>query len=441
MKSGFLPRRPENSLLTRFISVAAAGWRHFSVSLVIVILRVVTLVGKFALTFFIVQYIGLEAVGVYGLVTAASSLLPILFGSGMSSIVNRHIVDMPLKEALPHMATLMTYNVLIYAILVPLLVLAATIGLVDAKPHQALLIGLVLLSEHIGIDVHGQLIARHRIHSAHIVLFLRAGAWIPLYIVVGWQIPPYRTLDAMFLSWFVGSLIAWGVLAAYLLQERRWRYLSLNWPWLWESMRRGRPFFVSDITECGSLYLDRFVISLCLGLEMTGVYTFFWSLTNAINGLLHMSIVQTHVSRLIAARKQKEYEAFRVLATNLQKEAWVVSLLMAASLGAVLPWFVGYFHRPLLELNLWALAVMMPTAVIRTGADAMGAILYALNLDRTQAVIAAWSFVTSVLLIGCGAWVAGFAGVVWAYLGVSLTVLSLRARHMRPTSWRHVASV
>jgi len=105
---------------------------------------------------------------------------------------------------------------------------------------------------------------------------------------------------------------------------------------------------------------------------------------------------------------------------------------MAVGLWILFPYLTTYLHRPLLNANIWAFLVMLLATLVRLGADALNAVLYAMSLDRVMATIALTGIGGSALFNLAGAHYFGFGGVVWAYLASAALVLALRIGYVRP---------
>src|SRR5690349_5620175 len=61
-------------------------------------LRLASLAGKFGLSLYIVRYLSLDDLGLYGLVFSASMIAVVLYGGRIDHDLARKIVDMPADE-------------------------------------------------------------------------------------------------------------------------------------------------------------------------------------------------------------------------------------------------------------------------------------------------------------------------------------------------------
>src|SRR5690349_17431464 len=79
--------------------------------LVLVGLRGTITVAKFALTIYTARYLGLTDLGIYGLTVGASTLVPALFGFGLTDLIGRRVSALPLAEAMPFVVTRLSITV------------------------------------------------------------------------------------------------------------------------------------------------------------------------------------------------------------------------------------------------------------------------------------------------------------------------------------------
>ena len=147
------------------------------------------------------------------------------------------------------------------------------------------------------------------------------------------------------------------------------------------------PRYIKDVSGTISAFIDRFLISLFLGLELTGVYTLFWSIANVVHSLAVFSVLQTHIARLVTAG-QGDVAAFRELERRLQLETGAWAVIIAIAAGAVTPSVVAFLDRPPLEANLAVFWFILAATLMRIAADGYGFVIYALHQDRAIAVIA-----------------------------------------------------
>jgi O-antigen/teichoic acid export membrane protein len=255
-------------------------------------------------------------------------------------------------------------------------------------------------------------------------MFLRGGLWPLPVIAWGMLDPAARTLDCVLLGWIGGLVLLWLVLAICVARGGRWRCIAFRWRWLISGIRPSVPFYVKDIAAAASLHLDRFLISAFLGLELTGVYTLFWSITNVVHNLAVYSVVHPQIRNLIAAHGNADDIAFQSAERKIMIEAacWTGALALGAAVVA--PFLFPMLGRPALQDNMAAFLLILLATLMRIGADCYGFMLLALHRDHAIAVIsiagAVMSAVLNVVLIP----LFGMSGAALAYLltGASLMI-------------------
>jgi O-antigen/teichoic acid export membrane protein len=402
--------------------------------LALMAMRMANTAAKFLLTIYTARYLGLAELGIFGLLIGATTILPAVLGLGTTDWVMRHIVSMPRDEALASIATRLALPTLLHMIIQPVLWLANDL-LGGPVPWPLLLAGgLVLFLDHVASDACDLLIGRGRILLTNILLFMRAGLWPPVFIVLAAFDPSARTLLALLLCWLGAELLVWLVLAAHLLARERWRAVGIRLPWIISGVRASVPFYIKDLTGSASLYLDRFVLSLFLNLELVGAYTLFWSIANVLQNLTVYSVIQPKLRGLIQSAQQTDQTPFRALERKLQIEGaiWIACLAVVASV--VIVFLVPLLNRPLLQDNLYVFWIILGATALRAGADSYGFAMLALRKDRAIALASVSGAVASVVLNLALIPTLGLAGAAIAYLVTSGGLLLLRYRITRTSA-------
>lgn len=405
--------------------------RRLAQPLVLMALRMANTASKFLLTLYTARYLGLADLGVYGLLVGATTLIPAVLGLGTTDWVMRHLVTMPRDEAIASIATRLSLPTLLHVVGQPI-VWIANYALGAPVPWPLLITcGLVLFLEHIASDTNDLLVGRGRIMLANILFFMRAGLWPPVVIVWGLIDPSARTLECLLLGWLGALVLVWITLAAHLLSQKRWRAVGLRLPWIASGVRASIPFYIKDLTGAASLYLDRFVLSLFLGLELTGVYTLFWSIANVLHNLTVFSVIQPKLPKLIEAGQAADPTAFRALERKLQIEAgtWIAALAIGASVAlfGLLP----FLERPALYDHLSIFWIVLAATALRAAADGYGFVLLALHRDTAIAVVSVAGAVASVALNVALIPLLGITGAALAYVLTSAGMLAARYRVTR----------
>ncbi len=395
-------------------------------------LRSMTLLAKFALTLFITRFLGLEAMGLYGLILGAAALAPFVFGFGLYSLLNRHIVDMPLHQAMPSIMARFTLTSVIYAVLLPT-TLAANQAMGSPLPMTvALLAAVIVFFEHLGIDAHGVLTSRHRPNLATVLFFVRSGLWMFIYMALALFIEPLRHFEMMLYFWLGGSGLTLLVLVALLIAKGRYRMISFDFGWIKESVPKGRYMYLFEVGNIGGQFIDRFFITFLLGLEAAGIYVFFWSLSNAAYNLVYFSVVQPNNPHVIGAAKKGDQGAFRKAVFTQQKAGMIWGGLCCLAVLAAAPVLIDILDKPAIADHFWIIALLLPAALIRLGADTLQNAIYAKGKDKVMGLICLVSLLSSAVFLCILTPLWGLLGASIAALATNLTLLGMRVLNALP---------
>jgi O-antigen/teichoic acid export membrane protein len=261
-------------------------------------------------------------------------------------------------------------------------------------------------------------------------MFLRGGIWPPVIIVLGLIDPALRSLEVVLIGWLGGLALTWGLVGVLLASEARWRYLGLRLRWLAASFRPSLPFLIKEMSGVTALYLDRFLVSIFLGLELTGAYTFFWSIANLAQSLVH-GLIQTHLPDLAGADRRHDRAGFARFEKRLHFETAIWSALLIGIAAVAIPLLLPFIGRPLLAEYLPVFWLIMFGALVHCAANALDFVLFAMHRDKAIAVISAAAAITSA---ACNLVLVPFAGLAGAALTYVLTgiVEAILALKLRP---------
>jgi O-antigen/teichoic acid export membrane protein len=397
--------------------------------LLLVGLRGGNAIAKFALTLYIARYLQLADLGLYGLLVGASTMLPALLGFGLTDWTSRLIVTLSRGDAIPYVTTRLGFSLALHLVGQPLAWFANYALGAPVPWHLVLLLGAILVLEHLATDLYFLLVARARAQLAAVTMFLRGGIWPPVIIALGLIDPGLRNLEAVLIGWLGGLALSWAVVGVLLASEARWRHLRLRLSWLAASFRPSMPFLVKEMSGVTALYLDRFLVSIFLGLELTGVYTFFWSIANLAQSLVY-GLIQTHLPDLAGAERRHDRVGFARFEKRLHFETAIWSALLLGIAAVAIPLLLPFIGRPLLEEYLPVLWLIMFGALVHCAANALDFVLFATHRDKAIALISIGAAITSA---ACNLVLVPFTGLVGAALtyvltGIVETTLALKLR-------------
>ena len=284
-----MPRLPRRSF--RSVRALSAG----------VLLRGASLGGRLLLLLAIARYLTLADVGAFGIFSAAVVTAVLVLGLDFHAYSSREIAGADARTRVRLIANQWSFHAVSYCVLLPAAALAAAAGLV---PRHLLLWWLgVLVAEHVATELYRLLIVLRHPTAANVALFLRAAAWgiaaAGLFVVA----PQSRSLTTVWIAWLLGAGSS-VLLAAWTLRYLPWkeaRPVTFDTAWLTRGAVVMLPFLVASLSLKVVEYSDRFFLSGFVAPEAVGQFTFLASLANALQALVHSSVVAMYLPRLLRA--------------------------------------------------------------------------------------------------------------------------------------------
>ncbi|HVX77462.1 MAG TPA: hypothetical protein VHB49_15120 [Bradyrhizobium sp.] len=400
-------------------------------SLTIMGLRGLSLAAKFALTLFIAKFIGLETLGVYGLVAGAAVMFPIVASLGLIRVLSRNAVSQRLDEVTRMLHRYWGIQAAVYA-LVSFVVISVGFYL-DQIALASIVLAIVFL-EHVNGDLFILLNHLLRPCLANVLMFFRTGGWIYVYMVFAFLFPALRDLHALLTFWIGGGLLA---IAGFALAAREWPWLHAtpgvgHKEWFLHHFKASRILYVNDIANTVAQYTDRYLVSLFMGLEFTGVYVLFWSIGNALSNLVDTGIVQISGPRLINAHARQDrtyWSVFRLLLV----ETVAISIVLAICTGVLVKVAVPYLNRPLVADWIGVLWLVLLGFVLRMAYEVQGTVFYSRYKDTftlfSGLFVIALSVFANVILIPPFSLYGAASAIIVSY------VAGIVARHIMITSY------
>jgi O-antigen/teichoic acid export membrane protein len=230
------------------------------------------------------------------------------------------------------------------------------------------------------------------------------------------------------------------ILLGLLMRGGRWRHVRPQWGLFLPQLSGSRALYVKDVSGTFSIFFDRFIISAFLGLELTGVYTFFWSITNVVHSLALVGMLLSQLPSLLAAGRKADKTEFHAVERSLQIEIGAWTLLLSLGVAVATPLLLPYLGRPLLENYLFVFWMILFATILRVAADGYGYALLALNRDTEIAIIAFFGAIASAVLNAILTPLAGLWGAATSYVITAAGLLAIRYYLTRPQIYGRISS-
>ncbi len=346
-------------------------------------IRGTSLVVKFILTLYIARFLDFEALGIYGLITAASIIIPSFLGLSLMYIQARHAVTQSLHKIIEGLHYYGRYLFYIYSILLCFTVIG---GAVTETQFLALLLFLFIFLEHLNQDFYGLLLNLSKPMAANVLHFLRAASWAIIYMIVAFFYPAFRNIESLLIGGVIGSFSA---LIGFFWVTRNWPWLSPKniqsisfKKWIFLNFKEARLIYLNNIITTFSSYLNHFLITAFLNIELTGIYVFFSQAISAMLNLIRTGIIQISKPKLVRAYKEQP-EQYNSFLHSCFKQTLLTSILFALFACPFMYIIVHYFlNRPLAEEWLPLFWLMCITMIIASSREVANLAFYSRYMDN-----------------------------------------------------------
>ena len=355
------------------------------VDLMVMAMRASVMGCKFGLTLFIARYLDLSSLGLYGLAAGAIAAVPIVVNLGMNHLLMRDAVTASTSEMIDSMRHYWCFVVLAYTVLLTITTLATVLF---GTPPLWILIVAVIMFEHVGNDIFYLLSSLQRHVWANAIGFIRGAAWILFYVPLAIWDASFRSLPYLFGFWLVGGVASVGLFA----------FLSRSWPWLasfsrpfrrsviTDAIRKSFLMLLSDLGFITSQYIDRYLITLFLGLKVAGIYFLFWTVGSSATTFLALVLQQKQRPSLISAYRTSGPSAHRQLAWRFLQTTALTTAALSTAVGFTFQVLLPWVAQPALVAQWSAFWLIVAGLAVRYMADFGVLALFTAHLDRLTTV-------------------------------------------------------
>lgn len=314
-------------------------------------LRAFTLLGKFLLIFFISRFLSPADVGLYGLVVATISYTLYFIGFDFYTFSTRDLLKQEKGRWGQLLKSQGAFFLIMYCIILPLNLF---LFVFDFLPWTVLAWFFILLVlEHINQELGRFLVIISEQTTASIVLFLRSGAWCIVAIVLFILFPSLRSLDMVFISWFVGSFLAsfFGIFkCTRKLDVSGWKE-RIDWGWIKQGLKIVIPFLLGTLALRGIYTIDRFWFEYLVSRDTLGAYILFMGICSALMSFLDAGVFMYSYPILIKKHYEHDSEGFYKELKKLTTLTISLSLFFILGTFIVLPYLLEWIDNPIYSEN------------------------------------------------------------------------------------------
>ena len=266
---------------------------------------------------------------------------------------------------------------------------------------------------------------------------MQGASWIYLYIVLAFFLPELRTLETILLFWSIGGAATFSI-ALYLTRSWPWQEAfkkPIKWSWYRDTVKKARHIYVADVVTVVALYMDRYLITIFLGLKITGVYILFAQVESAIVNLVTSGVIQVYAPKLIEASKEKDIPKFKEIFQNCAVRVWGSTALLGILSSIVLPLLIRLTDKPDAIHYLPVFWFMMAALLAKMTVYLARSAFYPMRMDKESLQVSvAAMFTTAISLTLCLNFF-GIYGIVVSTLIVSTLVIAITGTMLRKTRY------
>jgi O-antigen/teichoic acid export membrane protein len=356
----------------------------------LMVMRGFLLIVKFLLTLFITHYLDFKSLGIFGLLSAAGIMAPSILGFGIMYNISRHAVTKIFSEITADIKFYGKFVSLLYAIL---LMICFVYGIVYNQLSLTILGIFIIFCEHINGEFYALFLNLSKPFFANLVHFVRSALWAVFYMVGAYFYPEWRNIDILLIFWLIGNLIAF---VFYLFQfdwikNDNMAQINPFCKHVLKIIKESKIVYFNGIFTTLSTYSDRYIITAFLGLELTGVYIFFWQISSALSNLLYTGVIQLYRPKLVRAFQEKNPIYNALFKTCLKKSVFLATIF-AIITGVLLYTCLPYLHKPLIEAHFNLIYWILTGFIVSIIIEVMNLILYSSQNDIISLKIKIISF-------------------------------------------------
>jgi O-antigen/teichoic acid export membrane protein len=331
-----------------------------------VVLRGLTLGGRFLFTFMLAKSISAESLGLYGLFAASIGYFLYFVGLDFYTFTTREATRRTRDDWGWMLKSHAALCCILYIIILPLIVGFFLIG---ALPSWMFLwFAAILILEHANQEFSRFFVAISEQLTSSYVFFIRQASWAIVAAVIMALFPAARTLSLVFALWTLSGLVA------VLISAQRLRKIAIrgwarpvNWSWVQTGVKVCIPFLLATLALRGAQTVDKYWLQYLVDRRTVGLYVLCTGIANTLLSFLDAGVFSFAYPVLLRCAHNGEWKEFesqlrKMLAATVIICA-VFSLISLAILPYLFHWIGNEFYVENRAMYVWVLAATVINAL------------------------------------------------------------------------------
>lgn len=291
---------------------------------------------RFILIFFLAKYLSPSDMGIYGLVVATILYALFFVGIDFYTFTTR---ELPKYEKAKWGALLKnqaTLSIMLYFALLPFLSL---IFIFDFIPlNLAVWFFPLVLLEYVCQEFIRFFIATSEQIAASIVMFLRQGLWVMVFVKLMINVEEYRNLNSLFFLWTMSCIAAiiFACLKLHKMKLGGWDEV-IDRKWIRAGIKVALPLLVSTLFLRAISTIDRYWIQHLGGFEILGSYVFFIAIASSLLVVLDAIVISYTYPRLISGYVNSNPGFFKSQIKEMLYFSFLISVVFVLASVSLLP--------------------------------------------------------------------------------------------------------
>ncbi len=401
--------------------------KHGIFKLLNLFLRVLPLAVKFLFFTVLSKVMDADSYGSYTLITTTITVSIFILGLDFYNYSIREVLLFKQQVFQKIFTTfflyLATYTIISLFILAYLLTYHEVHG--EFSRVLIIIIALICFSEHLCQEAYRIQIAFKRILLANLIFFFRLFFWMAYLsaeiILYSRPFNLYHILNI----WLIFNLISIGLnfLVAIKPILRNFNNLSLNIDFIKNGLIVSSMFFAGTISLKTIEYLNRYIVDIFLGKEITGVFSFYSNLALVISVYINAIVVSFELPALIEKGNDKSLnQYFQNFKKVFLKQISVIVIILLIAIVPILIWQ----NKPIYKEYLYVFFILLISSVIINYSLVYHFYLYVIKKDKTILLLTIKSGVFNILSTVILTYLFGILGTCIAFLMTSICLIYLR---------------
>jgi O-antigen/teichoic acid export membrane protein len=287
-------------------------------SIVTISLRLITAALRFLLIIYIEKNYNSAVLGEFSLYSSLITVGGVFFGMELHYVLSRLISKASYQGQRDLISAEFSVFIRLYLVAI---ILGFVIYLFDQSYIFYILIILLIIAEHISLEILRSVQAAFMPVFSTFILFIRSVAWFLILITVDQYFNSIKSLEKIILIWAITSIVFSTILIFFL----RWlkllkfsKILLIRHRLIRILFTRAQPFYITAIIFGVSQYFDRFFIGALYGVEAVGKYFFVASLASVLNLFVTYSVSVVWGPRVVKAFKTSTKVEFKQFMRDLR---------------------------------------------------------------------------------------------------------------------------